>query len=70
MRTFRKTALSIQEKQEILIQVIRENGPDVAIFGVEKAVAQPLVKKGILHKDTYRYTGGCKFAKREMYEKS
>lgn len=52
--------ITIKEKQEVLINLLKEKiGTGVAIFGIEKEVALPLVKAGILHRDTYRYTGGC-----------
>lgn len=55
-----KKQLSIEEKQQVLLEVLKGNiGTGVATFGVEKEVAGPLVKKGIIHRDTFRYTGGC-----------
>lgn len=59
-----KKILSIQDKQEVLIQVLREHTePGYAIFGISKEIANPLIKAGILHKDTYKYTGGCTLTK-------
>jgi hypothetical protein len=52
--------LTVEEKQEILLDVLRHNDEQFAVFGIEKEVAMPLVKKGLLHKDTFRFTGGCK----------
>ena len=55
-----KNPLSIKAKQDVLIQVLTEKqGTGEAIFGIEKEVAAPLVKSGILHRDTWKYTGGC-----------
>lgn len=54
-----KTRLSIKEKQEVLLEILKNNPERKAYFGIEKEVAEPLVKQGILHKDTWKYTGGC-----------
>jgi predicted transcriptional regulator len=52
--------LSIAEKQEVLLAVLKDNiGKGIATFGVGKDVAGPLIKKGLIHKDTYKFTGGC-----------
>lgn len=52
--------LTIKEKQETLLDVLREKEETgEAIFGIEKEVALPLVKSGMLHKDTWKYAGGC-----------
>lgn len=55
-----KQILSIKDKQEVLIKELESlKGTGTALFGVEKEVAAPLVKSGVLHKDTWKYTGGC-----------
>ena len=57
--TIMKKQLTIKEKQEVLLELLKNNPEKKAYFGIEKEVALPLVKAGILHRDTYRYTGGC-----------
>lgn len=64
----KKQQLTIKEKQDVLIKALKEgvaenNSMQYAIFGIEKDVAMPLVKSGILHKDTWRYTGGAVLTK-------
>lgn len=60
-----KKQLTIKEKQEVLLSVLKENiGKGIATFGVEKEVAKPLIAQGFIHKDTYRFTGGCILTKR------
>ncbi len=51
--------LTIEEKQEVLLNILKESEPGKAFFGVEKDVVNPLIKKGIIHKDTFKYTGGA-----------
>ena len=63
-----KKQLTIEEKQEVLIQALKEGEAQhpqgYAIFGISKEVVQPLIKSGVLHKDTYRYTGGAKLTEK------
>lgn len=62
-----KKLLSIEEKQGILMSVLCEamfNKPaGYAIFGIEKEVVKPLIKKGWIHADTFKYTGGATLTK-------
>jgi len=59
-----KKQLTIKERQEVLINVLLEGGEKYAIFGIEKEIAKPLIEKGYLHKDTFRYTGGATLTKK------
>ncbi len=64
-----KKQLTIEEKQEMLIQALKEGEIEnphkgYAIFGIEREIALPLIKEGILHKDTYRFTGGATLTKK------
>lgn len=54
-------ALTIKEKQDILLTELLKHpkADNWAIFGVEAAVVNPLIKKGYLHADTYKHTGGA-----------
>jgi len=54
--------LTIEEKQGIVMSTLLENEynkPGYALFGIEKDVIKPLIKKGWIHSDTYKYTGGA-----------
>lgn len=55
-----KKQLTISEKQEVLLNVLRSNKENFAVFGVEKEVVLPLIKRGLIHRDTFRFTGGAK----------
>ena len=59
--------LTIEEKQGVLMSVLCEgifNQPEkYAIFGIEKEVVGPLIKKGWIHSDTFKYTGGATLTK-------
>lgn len=55
-----KKKLTIEERQEILLNVLRSNNDQFAVFGVEKEVVMPLIKEGKLHSDTFKFTGGAK----------
>lgn len=54
-----KKQLTTKEKGEVLINVLLESKPGTAVFGVHKDVVNPLIKKGFIHKDTFKYTGGA-----------
>ena len=57
--------LTIEDRQAVLLQVLKDNiGTGIATFGVTKDVVSPLIKQGLIHKDTYKYTGGCTLTKR------
>lgn len=55
-----KKPLTIEEKQEVLLNVLKESDPGIAVFGVDKDVVKPLIKKGMIHSDTFKYTGGAR----------
>lgn len=64
-----KKPLTVEEKQEVLIQALKEGeaenpGKGYAIFGIEKEVVQPLIKRGVIHSETYRYTGGARLTQK------
>lgn len=60
-----KTPLPVKEKQTMLLKELLSH-PEAegwAIFGIGKDVVKPLIEKGYLHADTYRFTGGAKLTK-------
>lgn len=63
-----KKQLTIEEKQEELLKALQEGEVEhpqgYAIFGIEKEVVKPLIASGVLHKDTFRYTGGAKLTQK------
>lgn len=62
-----KKQLSIQDRQEVLIAVLKEglakHGPGWAVFGIGKEVVKPLIAQGLIHADTYKFTGGATLTK-------
>jgi len=58
-----KKPLTIEEKQGVLMDALLEgelkNPKGYAIFGIEKEVVKPLIKKGWLHHDTWKYIRGA-----------
>lgn len=64
-----KKQLSLKEKQDILLDVLKTNGTDFAVFGAEKEVVKPLIKAGKIHADTYKYTGGARLTSKGRMEK-
>ncbi len=59
-----KKQLTIEEKQEVLLEVLMSRDENFAVFGIEKEVVKPLIKQGKIHADTYRYTGGARLTKK------
>lgn len=55
-----KKFLTTEEKQEEVLKFLREHGTDFALFHLDRAVVKPLIKRGLIHADTYRFTGGAR----------
>lgn len=55
-----KEQITIKDKQRMLLSELLRNGNDYAIFGVGADVVKPLIAKGYLHADTFKFTGGAK----------
>lgn len=55
--------LTTAEKQGILLGSLLEgefkHSQGYAIFGIGKDVVKPLINKGWIHSDTYKFTGGA-----------
>jgi hypothetical protein len=50
---------AIKEKQQMLLEHLAAKEPQYAVFGQPKEIVNPLIKRGLIHKDTYKFTGGC-----------
>lgn len=52
-------ALTTEEKGQELVKFLQGKESKFAVFGQPKVVVQPLIKKGLIHSDTFKYTGGA-----------
>jgi len=60
--------IGLNEKESILLVESINTGR--AYFGLPKFFVDPLIKKGLIHKDTYKFTGGAIATKKakEIYK--
>ena len=58
---FQSEGLTTQ--QSILLYEAILGYKNKAFFGQPKEIVNPLIKRGLLHKDTYKFTGGAKATK-------
>ena len=61
------SSIGLNEKESIFLTQSIITGK--AYFGLPKLFVDPLIKKGLIHKDTYKFTGGAIATKKakELY---